>query len=92
MYIETRTAHTEVFEDIYRQLNYLCNGLGNTARERITFPSTIQKTLLKDRLKELSGAVSLARLVVQGDNPFPQELENKLQETYEIVGKALSAS
>lgn len=91
MYIETRTTHTEVFEEIYRRLNYMCNGLGNTARERITFPSTIQKTLLKDRLKELRGAEALARLVIQGDDPFPQELEDKLRETREVVQKALEA-
>lgn len=95
MYIETRTTHTEVFEDIHRHINYLCNSLIDSARQRITFPSTIRKTDLREKEQQLQGAVSLARLVIQegygtgGDSPFPNQLALKIRETHEIVEKAL---
>lgn len=91
MYIEDRTTHTEVFRDIYREINFMCNALGNTARQRITFPSTIQKTLLRQREAELSGAINLARLVIQGDSPIPDGLASKIRETFLLVEKALVA-
>ena len=87
MYIETRTTHRQVLDDVGLHLNYKLNNLIASAIERKRHPSYMSKRMLKDKVLEVRGAASLARNVYGGE--LPQALGEKLQEAFAQAATAL---
>ena len=83
MFIETRTTHTEVLDDIFKEVSHQANSVISQVRGFKAHPTHNTKTGIRQELWALQGMVSLARRV--SGNLLPAEIEAKYDEAHAAV-------
>ncbi len=90
MFVETRTTHTEVLEDLYMEVGHVANRANADAYLLRTHPTMITRTAVRNSLVGLRAVASAARSVSGGE--LPVELTQRVIDAEAAVIAALDST